>query len=112
MTLLIGLAVTGGSPTGSWLEKLPQVPRSGWCYEAIADSACSATTIRARRDEQIGAGLFARLEQIALEAYDRMAGLVLHDLAIDGCPTKAPGGGQCAGRSPADRGKQGVKRPA
>jgi hypothetical protein len=32
-----------------------------------------------------------------------MAGLVLEEIAVDGCITKAPGGGQCAGRSPADR---------
>jgi transposase len=91
-------------------EKLLQVLRFGCSYEAIADSACSATTIRARRDDWIKAGFFARLKQIALEAYDRMAGLVLHDLAVDGCLTKAPGGGECAGRSPVDRGKQGMKR--
>jgi Transposase DDE domain len=55
-------------------------------------------------------GVFARLRQIALEAYDRIAGLVREETAIDGCITKAPGGGQCAGRGPADRGKQGMKR--
>ena len=31
---------------------------------------------------------------------------------MDGCITKAPGGGECAGRSPVDRGKQGMKRSA
>lgn len=49
------------------------------------------------RDERIRAGVFARLEQIALEACDRIFGLLLRDLAVDGCITKAPGGGQCAG---------------
>ena len=29
-----------------------------------------------------------------------MAGLVLEEIVVDGCITKAPGGGQCAGRSP------------
>jgi hypothetical protein len=29
-----------------------------------------------------------------------MAGLVLDELAVDGCITKAPGGGECAGPSP------------
>jgi len=91
-------------------EKLVQVLRFGCSYEAIADSSCSATTIRARRDEWIRAGIFARLKQIALQAYDRMTGLILQELAIDGCITKAPGGGECAGRSPVDRGKQGMKR--
>jgi transposase len=91
-------------------EKLVQVLRFGCSYEAIADSACSATTIRARRDEWIAAGMFARLKQIALEAYDRIVGLVLEEIIVDGCITKAPGGGECAGRSPVDRGKQGMKR--
>ena len=32
------------------------------------------------------------------------------DIAVDGCITKAPGGGECAGPSPVDRRKQGMKR--
>jgi transposase len=40
-------------------DKLLQVLRFGCSYEAIADSTCSATTIRSRRDEWIGLGLFA-----------------------------------------------------
>src|SRR3954471_6112358 len=42
--------------------------------------------------------------------YDKMIGLDLADLAVDGCTTKAPCGGECAGRSPVDRGKGGMKR--
>ncbi|HEX6524852.1 MAG TPA: IS5 family transposase [Streptosporangiaceae bacterium] len=91
-------------------EKLLQVLRFGCSYEATADSTCGATTIRNRRDEQIRAGIFAKLKKIATDSYDRMAGLLLQDLAVDGCITKAPGGGQCAGRSPVDRGKLGMKR--
>src|ERR1700745_1509197 len=91
-------------------EKLIQVLRFGCSYESIADCTCSATTIRDRRNEWIRAGIFARLKQIALEAYDRIVGLVLEEIAVDGCITKAPGGGECAGRSPVDRGKQGMKR--
>jgi hypothetical protein len=34
----------------------------------------------------------------------------LRDIAVDGCITKAPGGGECAGPSPVDRRKLGVKR--
>lgn len=91
-------------------EKLVQVLRFGCSYESIADCACSATTIRGRRDEWIRAGLFAELKQIALDAYDRIVGLLLQDLAVDGCITKAPGGGDCAGPSPVDRRKLGMKR--
>jgi IS5 family transposase len=50
------------------------------------------------------------LELLVLQAYDRMIGLELADLAVDGCITKAPCGGDAAGRSPVDRGKQGRKR--
>jgi hypothetical protein len=41
---------------------------------------------------------------------DRTIGLELDQLAIDGCITKAPCGGEVAGGSPVDRGKQGSKR--
>jgi len=92
------------------VDKLIQVLRFGCSYEAIADTTCSATTIRNRRDEWIKAGLFAALKQIALDAYDRIVGLILDQIAVDGCITKAPGGGECAGPSPVDRRKQGMKR--
>jgi transposase len=91
-------------------DKLIQVLRFGCSYQAIADSTCSATTIRDRRNEWIQLGIFSRLKQIVLESYDRIVGLILTDIAVDGCITKAPGGGDCAGRSPVDRGKQGMKR--
>jgi transposase len=71
-------------------DKLLQVLRFGCSYEAIADSACSATTIRNRRDQWIGLGLFARLKEIALDADDRIVGLVLDQIAVDGAITKAP----------------------
>lgn len=91
-------------------DKLLQLLRFGCSYQAIADPTCSATMIRTRRDEWIRLGVFARLRQLALQAYDRIVGLVLDQVAVDGCITKAPGGGEVAGRSPVDRGKQGLKR--
>jgi hypothetical protein len=50
------------------------------------------------------------LREMALEAYDRMIGLELSEVAVDCCITKAPCGGEKAGRSPVDRGKAGIKR--
>ncbi len=50
------------------------------------------------------------LEDMALESYDRAIGLDLADVAVDCCITKAPCGGEKAGKSPVDRGKQGIKR--
>lgn len=79
-------------------------------YERIGDKTCSATTMRRRRDEWIKLGIFERLRLAALDAYEKMIGLDLDDVAVDGCITKAPCGGECAGRSPVDRGKGGMKR--
>jgi hypothetical protein len=50
------------------------------------------------------------LQGLVPEAYDRIIGLELSDVAVDGCITKAPCGGERAGKSPVDRGKQGLKR--
>ena len=91
-------------------DKLIQVLVLGASYAKIADTTCSATTLRTRRDEWITAGIFEQLEQICLEFYDRIVGLDLENLSVDGCIVKAPCGGEAAGRSPVDRGKQGTKR--
>lgn len=91
-------------------DKLVQVLVFGCAYGRIADVTCSATTLRRRRDEWIAAGVLDRLQAIALAAYDRIVGLALGDVAVDGCITAAPCGGDVAGRSPVDRGKQGLKR--
>lgn len=91
-------------------DKLIQVLVLDVSYAKIADSTCSATTIRTRRDEWIDAGVFAAVEQLCLQAYDRVVGLNLEHIAVDGCITKAPCGGEAAGKSPVDRGKQGTKR--
>ena len=92
-------------------DKLVQVLVFGCAYNRISDGSCSATTLR-RRDEWIGSGAMEKLRRIALEAYDRIVGLRLADVAVDCCITKAPCGGEMAGRSPVDRGKRGLKRSA
>jgi transposase len=91
-------------------DKLIQVLVFGCGYRRLADHTCSATTLRRRRDEWIALGLAEQLRCAALGAYDRLFGLELEHLAVDGCITKAPCGGQVAGPSPVDRRKQGLKR--
>jgi len=91
-------------------EKLVQVLVFGCAYWRIADEECSATTLRRRRDEWIAFGVMDELREMALEAYDEFIGLHLADVAVDCCITKAPCGGEKAGRSPVDRGKRGIKR--
>ena len=106
-------AVAPGHPLGCHRPRIPDrvvfehvvealVHGSG--YERIASPGCSDRTIRRRVREWADAGLAQTLHRLALEQYDRMIGLDLADVAVDGCITKAPGGGECAGRSPVDRG--------
>jgi transposase len=79
-------------------------------YERIASPGCSDRTIRRRLHEWAEAGVAETLHTPVLQQYDRLIGLDLADVAADGCITKAPCGGEKAGRSPVDRGKQGLKR--
>jgi transposase len=97
-------------PDGVVFEKLVQVLVFGCAYWRIADGSCSATTLRRRRDEWIETGAMDTLEEMVREAYDQIIGLELDDMAVDCCITKAPCGGEVAGRSPVDRGKRGIKR--
>ena len=77
--------------------------------ERLLGGAVSDTTLRARRDEWIAAGVFDTLVEQAQAAYDRIVGLDLSDCSIDGSQHKAPTGGEGTGPSPTDRGKLGWK---
>ena len=78
--------------------KLVEMLVFGCAYWRIADESCSESTLRRRRDEWIGLGLMEKLREISLGAYDRLIGLELSDLAVDGCITKAPCGLPAAAR--------------
>ena len=69
----------------------------------------SDTTLRARRDDWIDAGVFDQLATEALAAYDRIIELDLDVVAIDGSRHKAPYGGEGTCPSPVDRAKLGWK---
>ena len=91
-------------------EKLVEILVFGCAYWRIADGSCSESTLRRRRNEWIELGLMEQLRETSLDAYDRLIGLELGDVAVDGCATKAPCGGEKAGSNPVDRGKGGIKR--
>ncbi|MGC0317201.1 hypothetical protein QBC98_005704 [Kitasatospora acidiphila] len=78
--------------------------------ERIAGAGCSDRTIRRRVKQWAELGISEKVHALALEAYDRMIGLGLSEISVDGCITKAPSGGDKAGRSRVDRGRQGLKR--
>lgn len=86
------------------------VTGSSWTdIEAIMGHVVSDTTLRRRRDEWIDAGVFDLLAAEALAAFDRIIGLDLDVVAVDGSIHKAPYGGEGTGKSPVDRGKLGWK---
>jgi hypothetical protein len=66
--------------------------------------------MRRRLAEWAAAGIAQHLHQLVLAAYQRMVGLALCDVVVDGCRAKAVSGGILAGRSPVDRGKGGLNR--
>jgi len=73
---------------------------TGACWvdiEAILDFEVSDTTLRTRRDESIDAGAFDAMHDEALSAFDRMLGLDLTEVAVDGSLHKAPYGGEATG---------------
>ena len=77
--------------------------------EHFMNYAVSDTTLRTRRDEWVEAGVFDQLETEALRAYDRIIGLDLTEVSVDGSAHKAPCGGPGTGKNPTDRGKSGLK---
>lgn len=77
--------------------------------ERLCGNVVSDTTVRARRDEWVAAGVFDTLVDETLKAFDRIIGLELGDVAVDGSLHKAPGGGEGTGPNPTDRAKLGWK---
>jgi hypothetical protein len=75
-------------------------------YERIATTGCSDRTLRRRLRDWAEAGHGPALLRICLAAYDRIIGLDLDDLSVDGCITKAPAGV----KSPAAAPLTGAKR--
>ena len=67
------------------------------------------TTLRRRRDEWMAAGAFGRLVEEAIAAFDKVIGLDLSEVSVDGSLHKAPSGGEGTGPNPTDRGKTGWK---
>jgi transposase len=67
------------------------------------------TTLRRRRDEWVAAGAFGYLVEEAIGAFDKVIGLDLTEVSVDGSLHKAPAGGEGTGPNPTDRAKTGWK---
>ena len=77
--------------------------------ERLTGHKVSDTTARARRDEWIAAGIFDALSEEALFGFDKVIGLDLSEVAVDGSLQKSPCGGEGTGKNPTDRAKLGWK---
>lgn len=77
--------------------------------ERLCGSRVSDTTVRARRDEWEAAGVFDAIAAEAIAAYDKIIGLDLSEVALDGSLQKSPAGGEGTGKNPTDRAKLGWK---
>jgi transposase len=77
--------------------------------ERLCGDKVSDTTVRDRRDTWIEAGVFDAIANEAIAAYDRVIGLDLSDVSVDGSLHKSPAGGEGTGKNPTDRAKLGWK---
>ena len=77
--------------------------------ERLCGNKVSDTTVRARRDEWEEAGVFDAIAAEAIDAYDKIIGLDLSEVAVDGSLHKSPAGGEGTGKNPTDRAKLGWK---
>lgn len=90
------------------IEKFVVKAVTGLGWERVEDHRVSATTLRRRFQEYQRLGIAKALFTAAVAGFEKMIGLADTELAADGSKSKAPCGGEVAGPSGVDRGKQGI----
>jgi putative transposase len=92
------------------MEGILNVLRTSIPWRALPRCFGPATTLHDRFQEWACAGVFDRLWEQCLLAYDREVGIQWTWQSMDGVMTKAPLGGEATGPNPTDRAKSGTKR--
>lgn len=103
----------GGRPAAdrrTILSGILYVLRTGCQWNATPKAYGSGKTVHRYFQRWTKAGVFKRMWQAGLAAYDEEIGIVWQWQAVDGTMTKAPLGGQKTGPNPTDRAKTGTKR--
>lgn len=103
----------GGRPRNDdrkMLDGIFYVLRTGIQWKALPREIGAASSVHDRFQEWCQAGVFRKLWEAGLLAYDQAPGIVWEWQAMDGSMTKAPLGGLGTGPNPTDRGKAGTKR--
>src|SRR6516225_7644935 len=90
-------------------EAIVYVLRTGVQWNALPRELGASSTVHDRFQAWERAGLFRRLWEAGLTAYDELRGIDWRWQALDGAMAKAPFGGAATGPNPTDRGKRGVK---
>jgi putative transposase len=96
------------------MEAILFVLRTGCQWKALnATRFCPSSTAHDRFQEWVAAGVFQKMWDTGLTAYDEWKGIDWSWLSMDGCMTKAPLGGGKDGQKP-DRSRQegGQAQPA
>ncbi len=82
--------------------------RTGCQWKALdATVFCPGSTAHDRFQEWVQAGVFLRMWEVGLLAYDEMRGIDWSWVSMDGCMTKAPLGGEKGGQKPHRPGQTG-----
>src|SRR6266852_2474340 len=96
------------SPNRVCMEAILFVLRTGCQWKALnATRFCPGSTAHDRFQEWVQAGVFLAMWEAGLMAYDDCKGLDWSWLAMDGCMTKAPLGGEKDGQKPHRPGQAG-----
>ena len=86
------------------------VLRTGCQWNAVPREYGSGKTAHRYFQKWTRAGVFKRMWQAGLSAFDELQGIDWQWQAADGAMTKAPLGGEQTGQNPTDRSKSGTKR--
>lgn len=103
----------GGRPRNDDRKRLAgifYVLRTGIQWKAWPRQIGAGSSVHERFQDWQPAGVFRKLWEAGLLAYDRVQGIAWEWQAMDGAMTKAPLGGAGTGPNPTDRGKAGTKR--
>lgn len=117
-------------------DRIPEPPThpNGGCRRRVPDNVCfegifwrfvtgaawetveaqlhfqvSDTTLRARRNEWVNAGVFHQLMEDCLAIYHELIGIDMTHVAIDGSSQLAPGGGPDTHNCPGSKGRKAMK---
>ena len=89
------------TPDRVCMEAILFVLRTGCQWKALnATRFCPSSTAHDRFQEWVAAGVFQKMWEAGLMAYDDWKGIDWSWLSMDGCMTKAPLGGEKDGQKP------------